>query len=102
MENAIISKIEHFMLELGKGFLFEGRQKRFAVDGDSFFVDLVLYNRILKCYVLMDLKIGRLTHQDIGQMQMYVNYYDRKLKLLEENSTIGIILCKDLTLSLPG
>jgi predicted nuclease of restriction endonuclease-like (RecB) superfamily len=95
LENAIINKIEHFMLELGKGFLFEGRQKRFTLDGDSFFVDLVLYNRLLKCYVLIDLKIGRLTHQDIGQMQMYVNYYDRKIKLSEENSTIGIILCKE-------
>ncbi len=95
LENAIINKIEHFMLELGKGFLFEGRQKRFTFDGDSFFVDLVLYNRLLKCYVLIDLKIGRLTHQDIGQMQMYVNYYDRKIKLPEENSTIGIILCKE-------
>jgi predicted nuclease of restriction endonuclease-like (RecB) superfamily len=73
LENAIINKIEHFMLELGKGFLFEGRQKRFTFDGDSFFVDLVLYNRILRCYVLIDLKIGRLTHQDTGQMQMYVN-----------------------------
>jgi predicted nuclease of restriction endonuclease-like (RecB) superfamily len=95
LENAIINKIEHFMLELGKGFLFEGRQKRFTFDGDSFFVDLVLYNRLLKSYVLIDLKIGRLTHQDIGQMQMYVNYYDRKIKLPEENSTIGIILCKE-------
>jgi len=95
LENAIINKIEHFMLELGKGFLFEGRQKRFTFDGDSFFVDLVLYNRLLHCYVLIDLKIGRLTHQDIGQMQMYVNYYNRKIKLPEENSTIGIILCKE-------
>lgn len=95
LENAIISKIEDFMLELGKGFLFEGRQKRFTFDGDSFFVDLVLYNRLLKCYVLIDLKIGRLTHQDIGQMQMYVNFYDRKMKLPEENSTIGIVLCKE-------
>lgn len=95
LENAIISKIEHFMLELGKGFLFEGRQKRFTFDGDNFFVDLVLYNRLLKSYVLIDLKIGRLTHQDIGQMQMYVNYYDRKMKLPEENSTIGIVLCKE-------
>jgi predicted nuclease of restriction endonuclease-like (RecB) superfamily len=95
LENAVISKIENFMLELGKGFLFEGRQKRFAFDGDSFFVDLVLYNRLLKCYVLIDLKIGRLAHQDIGQMQMYVNYYDRKMKLVDENPTIGIILCKE-------
>ncbi len=95
LENAIINKIEHFMLELGKGFLFEGRQKRFTFDGDSFYVDLVLYNRLLKAFTLIDLKIGRLTHQDIGQMQMYVNYYDRKMKLPEENSTIGIILCKE-------
>ena len=95
LENAIINKIENFMLELGKGFLFEGRQKRFTFDGDSFFVDLVLYNRLLKCYVLIDLKIGKLTHQDVGQMQMYVNYYDRKTKLPEENPTIGIILCKE-------
>ncbi|HEU5164365.1 MAG TPA: PDDEXK nuclease domain-containing protein [Chitinophagaceae bacterium] len=95
LENEIISKLEHFILELGKGFLFESRQKRFTFDGDCFFVDLVLYNRLLKCYVLIDLKIGKLTHQDIGQMQMYVNYCDRKIKLPGENSTIGIILCKE-------
>ena len=95
LENAIINKIENFMLELGKGFLFEARQKRFTFEGDSFFIDLVFYNRLLRCYVLIDLKIGRLTHQDIGQMQMYVNYYDRKVKALEENATIGIILCKE-------
>ncbi len=95
LENAIINKLEHFMMELGKGFLFEGRQKRFTFEGDSFYIDLVFYNRLLKCYVLLDLKIGKLTHQDIGQMQMYVNYYDRKIKLPEENSTIGIILCKE-------
>ena len=95
LENAVIDKLEHFMTELGKGFLFAGRQKRFAFDGDVFYVDLVFYNRLLKCFVLLDLKIGRLTHQDIGQMQMYVNYYDRKIKLPDENSTIGIILCKE-------
>ena len=95
LENAIISKLEHFMMELGKGFLFEGRQKRFTFDGDCFYVDLVFYNRLLRCYVLLDLKIGKLVHQDIGQMQMYVNYYDRKIKLPDENSTIGIILCKE-------
>ena len=94
LETAIINKLEHFMLELGKGFLYEGRQRRFTFEGDSFFVDLVFYNRLLKCFVLFDLKIGKLTHQDIGQMQMYVNYYDRKIKLPEENPTIGIILCK--------
>jgi len=95
LENAIINKLEHFMMELSKGFLFEGRQKRFTFEGDSFYIDLVFYNRLLYCYVLLDLKIGRLTHQDIGQMQMYVNYYDRKIKLPDENSTIGIILCKE-------
>lgn len=95
LETGIINKLEHFMLELGKGFLFEGRQRRFTFEGDSFFVDLVFYNRLLKCFVLLDLKIGKLNHQDIGQMQMYVNYYDRKVKLAEENSTIGIILCKE-------
>ena len=95
LEAAIINKLEQFMLELGNGFLFEGRQRRFTFEGDSFFVDLVFYNRFLKCFVLFDLKIGKLTHQDIGQMQMYVNYYDRKIKLAEENSTIGIVLCKE-------
>ncbi|MFN1217692.1 YhcG family protein [Chryseobacterium kwangjuense] len=95
LETQIINKLEHFMLELGKGFLFEGRQRRFTFEGDSFFVDLVFYNRLLKCFVLFDLKIGKLTHQDIGQMQMYVNYYDRKIKLETENPTIGIILCKE-------
>lgn len=95
LETAIIDKLAHFMSELGKGFLFEGRQRRFTFEGDSFYVDLVFYNRLLKCFVLFDLKIGRLTHQDIGQMQMYVNYYDRKIKTSEENPTIGIILCKE-------
>ncbi|MFM2157368.1 MAG: hypothetical protein RL516_2117 [Bacteroidota bacterium] len=93
-ESAIIDRLEEFMLELGKGFLYEGRQKRFTFEGDSFYVDLVFYNRYLRCFVLFDLKIGKLTHQDIGQMQMYVNYYDRKVKSPQENKTIGIILCK--------
>ena len=93
-ESAIIDRLEEFMLELGKGFLYEGRQKRFTFEGDSFYVDLVFYNRYLRCFVLFDLKIGKLTHQDIGQMQMYVNYYDRKVKSPEENKTIGIILCR--------
>jgi predicted nuclease of restriction endonuclease-like (RecB) superfamily len=95
METAIINKLESFMMELGKGFLFEGRQRRFTFEGDSFFVDLVFYNRLLKCFVLFDLKIGKLTHQDLGQMQMYVNYYDRKIKNKDENPTIGIVLCKE-------
>ena len=83
------------MMELGKGFLFEARQKRFTFEADSFFIDLVFYNRLLRCYVLLDLKIGKLTHQDIGQMQMYVNYYNRKIKLPDENPTIGIVLCRE-------
>lgn len=95
LETAIINKIEHFLLELGKGFLFVGRQKRFTFDEEHFFVDLVFYNRLLRCFVLVDLKIGKLKHQDIGQMQMYVNYYDRLMKSPDENSTIGIILCKE-------
>lgn len=95
LETAIIDKLEQFMLELGKGFLFEGRQKRITLDGDHFYVDLSFYNRLLKCFVLIDLKIGKLTHQDLGQMQMYVNYHDRKIKLPGENPTIGIIICKE-------
>ena len=94
LEGAIISQIERFLLELGKGFLFEARQKRFTFDGEHFFVDLVFYNRLLRCYVLIDLKLGKLTHQDLGQMQMYVNYFDRAVKTEEENDTVGIILCK--------
>ena len=95
LETAIINKIEHFLLELGKGFLFSGRQVRFSFNEEHFYVDLVFYNRLLKCFVLIDLKIGKLKHQDIGQMQMYVNYYDRYVKAEDENRTIGIILCKD-------
>ena len=94
LETAIIDKLEHFLLELGKGFLFEARQKRFTFDEEHFFVDLVFYNRLLRCYVLIDLKIGELTHQDLGQMQMYVNYYDRYVKLEGEHPTVGIILCR--------
>jgi predicted nuclease of restriction endonuclease-like (RecB) superfamily len=95
LENAIIDRLEEFLLELGKGFLFESRQKRFTFDDDHFYVDLVFYNRILKCYVLFDLKIGKLTHQDLGQMQMYVNYFDRYVKQRHENPTVGIILCRE-------
>lgn len=95
LETAIINKLEHFMLELGKGFLFEGRQRRFTFEGNHFYVDLVFYNRLLHCFILFDLKIGKLTHQDLGQMQMYVNYYDRIIKTSVENPTIGIILCKE-------
>lgn len=93
LESAIIDKLEHFLLELGKGFLFEARQKRFTFDDDHFYVDLVFYNRLLRCYVLIDLKRDKLTHQDLGQMQMYVNYFDRYVKTDEESPTIGIVLC---------
>lgn len=95
LENAIIEKMQHFLLELGKGFLFEARQKRFTFDEENFYVDLVFYNRLLQCYVLIDLKVGRLAHQDLGQMQMYVNYYDRYVKQDFEKPTIGILLCKE-------
>jgi predicted nuclease of restriction endonuclease-like (RecB) superfamily len=94
LESAIIDRLESFLLELGKGFLFEARQKRFSFGTDHFYVDLVFFNRLLRCYVLIDLKIGKLTHQDLGQMQMYVNYFDRHMKLPEENPTVGILLCK--------
>ena len=95
LETAIINNLEKFLLELGKGFLFQGRQVRFTFDEEHYFVDLVFYNRLLKCFVLIDLKIGKLKHQDLGQMQMYVNYYDRYVKLDDENKTIGIIICRD-------
>ncbi|MBI4683809.1 MAG: DUF1016 family protein [Nitrospirae bacterium] len=93
VETAIINRLEHFLLELGKGFLFEARQKRFTFDNDHFYVDLVFYNRLLRCYVLIDLKRDKLTHQDLGQMQMYVNYFDRHVKTEDELPTIGIVLC---------
>lgn len=94
LEKAIIDKLQNFLMECGKGFLFEARQKRFTFDEDYFYVDLVLYNRILQCYVLVDLKMGKLTHQDLGQMQMYVNYFDRFVRLEFEKPTIGILLCE--------
>ena len=95
LEQKLIDKLECFLLELGTGFTFVARQKRISFDEKHFKIDLVFYNRILKCFVLIDLKIGELKHQDIGQMQMYVNYYDREVKLIEENRTIGIILCQN-------
>ena len=94
LESAIIDRLETFLLELGKGFLFEARQKRFTFDNDHFYVDLVFYNRLLRCYVLIDLKRDKLTHQDLGQMQMYVNYFDRHVKLENELPTVGIVLCR--------
>lgn len=94
LETAIINKLETFMLELGKGFLFAARQKRITIEDEHFYVDLVFYNRLLRSFVLIDLKIGKLKHQDLGQMQMYVNYYDEFVKNPDENPTIGIVLCK--------
>jgi predicted nuclease of restriction endonuclease-like (RecB) superfamily len=95
LEQRLIDHLQKFLLELGKGFAFMKRQARFTFEEESFFVDLVFYNRLLRCFVLLDLKIGKLKHQDVGQMQTYVNYYDRKVKLPDENPTIGIVLCKD-------
>ncbi|HRK27489.1 MAG TPA: PDDEXK nuclease domain-containing protein [Chitinophagales bacterium] len=94
LETAIIDKLEHFLLELGKGFTFVARQFRMTIDEKHFKADLVFFNRLLRCFVVIDLKIGELTHQDLGQMQMYVHYHDRYIKLPDENKTVGIILCK--------
>lgn len=95
LEEKIIDHLQQFLLEFGRGFTFVGRQMRFTFEEDHYRVDLVTYNRLLRCFVLFDLKIGKLKHEDIEQMQMYVNYYDRKVKLEDENPTIGIIICKD-------
>lgn len=100
LENAIIGRMQQFLLEMGKGFLFEARQKRFTFEERNFYVDLVFYNRLLQCYVLIDLKVGDLTHQDLGQMQMYVNYYDRYVKQDFEKPTIGILMCETANNSL--
>ena len=93
LESAIITHLQDFLLELGNGFSFVARQKRIHIDGDEFFTDLVFYNRLLQCFVIIEIKTDKLTHQDIGQLQMYVNYYDRVEKLPRENPTIGILLC---------
>jgi len=93
LEQALINNIQKFLLELGKGFLFEARQKRFTFGEDSFYVDLVFYNRLLQCYVIIDLKVGKLKHQDLGQMLMYVNYFDRYVKQEYEKPTVGILVC---------
>jgi len=95
LESAIITHLQEFLLELGNGFSFVARQKRIHIEGDEFFVDLVFYNRILQSFVIIEIKKHKLTHQDIGQLQMYVNYYDRTEKLPYENPTIGILLCAD-------
>ena len=95
LEQALIDHLQQFLLELGRGFSFVARQKRFSLDGQNFYIDLVFYNYILKCFVLIDLKMGQLAHQDIGQMQMYVNYYTRELMNEGDNPPIGIVLCAD-------
>jgi predicted nuclease of restriction endonuclease-like (RecB) superfamily len=95
LEQAIIDRLEDFLLEMGKGFCFVARQKRMTLEGDHFYVDLVFYNRLLRCFVLVDLKMGKLTHQDLGQMQMYVNFFDRFQREEHEAKTIGIVLCSD-------
>ena len=95
LEQALITNMQAFLLELGNGFSFVARQKRIQIEDDEYFVDLVFYNRLLRCFVIIEIKTHKLTHQDIGQLQMYVNYYDRTEKQPDENSTIGILLCTD-------
>ena len=95
VEGAIIIHIQAFLLELGNGFSFVARQKRIIINGDEFKIDLVFYNRLLQCFVLFDLKTDKITHQDLGQLQMYVNYYDRDIRETYENPTIGVLLCAD-------
>jgi len=95
LEQSLVDNLSKFLLELGRGFSFAGRQKRISLDGDHFYIDLVFYHVILKCYVLIDLKINKLTHQDLGQMQMYVNYYDREIRQNDDNPTVGLVLCED-------
>ncbi|MEW6737623.1 MAG: PDDEXK nuclease domain-containing protein [Acidobacteriota bacterium] len=95
LEKALLDHLQEFLLELGKGFCFVARQQRITIDGDHFYIDLVLYNRLLRSFILVDLKLGKLTHQDIGQMQLYTNYYSREMREEWENPTIGILLCAD-------
>jgi len=95
LERGLIDNLQEFLLELGKGFSFVGRQRRITAEGEHFYVDLVFYNYLLKCYVLIDLKLGKLTHRDIGQMDFYVRYYEEKIKGEDDNPTIGIILCSE-------
>ena len=95
LEQALIDNLKSFLLELGKGFAFVARQERLTLDGDHFYIDLVFYHAVLKCYVIIDLKTGKLTHQDLGQLQLYVNYYDRERRTEGDNPTLGLILCAD-------
>ena len=95
IESSIITHLQEFLLELGNGFSFVARQKRLTLEDDEFFADLIFYNRLLRCHVIIELKTHKITHQDLGQLQMYVNYYDRMVKLPDENPTVGILLCAD-------
>lgn len=95
MESTILTHLHDFLLELGNGFAFMARQRRLHINGDECFIDLVFYNRLLRCFVIIEIKTQKLTHQDIGQLQMYVNYYDRFEKMESENQTIGILLCTE-------
>ncbi|MDR0612655.1 MAG: DUF1016 domain-containing protein [Dysgonamonadaceae bacterium] len=95
LESLLITNLQTFLLELGNGFSFVARQKRLLIEDDEFSIDLVFYNRLLRCFVLIDIKTKKITHKDIGQLQMYVNYYNREEKLPDENSTVGILLCAD-------
>jgi predicted nuclease of restriction endonuclease-like (RecB) superfamily len=95
LEQALINNLQAFLLELGKGFAFIARQERLTLDGDHFYIDLVFYHTVLKCYVIIDLKTGKLMHQDLGQLQLYVNYYDRERRTEGDNPTLGLILCAD-------
>jgi predicted nuclease of restriction endonuclease-like (RecB) superfamily len=95
LEQALINNLQSFLLELGKGFAFVARQERLTLDGDHFYIDLVFYHTVLKCYVIIDLKTGKLTHQDLGQLQLYVNYYDSERRTKGDNPSLGLILCAD-------
>jgi len=95
LEQALCDNLSKFLLELGKGFAFVARRKRISLEGDHFYIDLVFYHTLLRCYLLIDLKVGKLTHQDLGQMQMYVHFYDREVKSVDDNPTAGLILCSD-------
>jgi hypothetical protein len=94
-ETELLNKLQQFLLELGKGFSFVGRQKRISADNEDFYIDLVFYNYILKCFILIDLKVGKLSHQDIGQMDLYVRYYEDQIKQDSDSATIGLILCTE-------
>jgi hypothetical protein len=95
LESALITNLQSFLLEMGRGFAFVDRQRRITLDGDHFYIDLVFYHTILKCYILIDLKVGKLNHADLGQLQLYVNYYDQECCAEDDNPTLGLILCTD-------